>query len=140
VPSVALNYTTGEVVRVQDLTGPFTGDPDWVTAQDADAAISAGTAAVPQSSGAVAVAVTIEAYDADGEAVAGDRGMWTVTPVRVVRGVVHDGVSWTAPSWRRVVVDDASGGSTDLGFRITNPSIPAGATELRVFVEALRGS
>jgi len=122
VPSVALNYTTGEVVRVQDLTGPFTGDPDWTTDQDVDAASA------------------VEAYDADGEAVAGDRGMWTVTPVRVVRGVVHDGVSWTAPSWRRVVVDDASGGSTDLGFRITNPSIPAGATELRVFVEALRGS
>jgi len=133
-----LDANTGAVIRVQD-TAAYTGDPDWALDQGYAAAEAAGVVSFPTNRGVSAVAVTIEAYDVDGQPVAGDRGSFTLTPVRLLRGVVHDGESTVTTAWSRTIVGDSAGSPANHGVRISAPTIPAGAVELRVYVEALRG-
>ena len=138
--SVALDYNSGAVVRVQSAGG-YTGDPDWTLTQDYAAAEAAGTVTFPANRGVGALAVTVEAYTAAGVPVAGDRGVFTLSPVRLLRGVVHDGsAALPVGAWRRVIIGDSAGAPSAFGVRISSVTLPAGTAELRVFMEVLRGN
>jgi hypothetical protein len=142
MPTTSLAINTGTVIRVQPVAA-WAGDPDWTLAQDYAAAEASGVVSYPANRGAVSVAITIEAYDATGAKVTGDRGSFTITPIRLIPGdgTVHDSAPTEAAlAWKRYVVDDAGGVPALVGVRISVPVPPVGATELRIFGEVLSAS